>query len=326
MTFLAPQHLWSLLAVAALATAYVVLQRRRRHYAVRFTNVELLRSVAPKRPGWRRHVPAAAVALACTALIGALARPVREERVPRDEAVIALVVDVSASMTATDVEPSRLEAAVVAAKDFVADVPEGFHVGLVSYHQLVRVVAAPTTDHAAVIAGLDRLTPGPGTATGDGLLAALESVAAALDDTTATDGSDGSDGEDRAPAATIVLLSDGMATVGTPVEAAAAAAAEQGVPVTTIAYGTEAGTVQVQGTDIPVPADPVSMSAIAERTGGSFFTAASSDELAEVYDDIQARVGYVVEEREILRSFLAAGLVLLLLAVAASMLWNGRFL
>src|SRR3954447_3722569 len=112
MMFLAPQRLWLLLGAAALAAAYVYFQLRRRHYAARFTNLDLLASVAPKRPGWRRHVAAAGMGLALLGMIVAFARPARDERVPKEEATIMLVVDVSASMQATDVSPSRLDAAV----------------------------------------------------------------------------------------------------------------------------------------------------------------------------------------------------------------------
>ncbi|MGH9165429.1 MAG: BatA domain-containing protein, partial [Acidimicrobiales bacterium] len=121
MNFLAAERLWLLVLVAALAAAYVVIQRRRPTYAVRFTNLELLASVAPRRPGWRRHVPAAAMALALAALVVGLARPVRDERVPKEAATVMLVVDVSVSMNATDVSPSRLDAAASAASSFVAD-------------------------------------------------------------------------------------------------------------------------------------------------------------------------------------------------------------
>ena len=321
MSFLAPSWLWMLLAVVGLAALYVFLQQRRRHYAVRFTNIDLLASVAPKRPGWRRHVAAALAALGLVAMIIALARPVRDERVPREEATVMLVVDVSASMTATDIEPNRLDAARDAAASFVAEVPKGFQVGLVAFDGNARLLAPPTTDHAAVVGAIDRLRPGPGTATGDGITLALDTIAerlAALD-VPQTNGDD-------APVATIVLLSDGATTVGTPLEVAVAAAAEQGVPVTTIAYGTDEGTVTVQGQTVPVPADEESMKRTAEETGGSFFTAASSDELREVYDDIQSRIGFTLEQREILRVFVGLALVALIAAAAASLIWTGRFL
>ena len=322
MRFLAPTHLWLLLGVAGLVALYAVLQRRRRHYAVRFTNLELLDSVAPRRPGWRRHVAAGAMAVGLAALVVALARPVRDEQVPKEEAVIMLVVDTSASMEATDVAPSRLAAAKAAAADFVSGLPDGFQVGLIAYDRNVRVVSTPTTDHAAVQSAIGSLATGPGTASGDALTTALSVLDTA---TTATD-PDLSAATTDAPSTTIVLVSDGASTTGESVEAAAQAAADQAVPVTTIAYGTDAGTVVVDGETVPVPADPVSMEAVATTTGGEYFAAASATELEHVYETIQTRVGYETEEREVLRTFLGLGLVALIVAAAASMVWTARFL
>ena len=146
----------------------------------RFTNLDLLASVAPRRPGWRRHVAAAAIGLGLVALIVGIARPVRDEKVPSDEAVVMLVVDVSASMEATDVAPSRLQAAQEAAARFVEGVPDKFQVGLISFDESTHVLATPTTDHAAVISAIDNLETGPGTAAGDALSTALDTVDATL--------------------------------------------------------------------------------------------------------------------------------------------------
>jgi Ca-activated chloride channel family protein len=327
MTFLAPSRLLLLLAVGALAGMYVVLQRRRRHYAVKFTNLDLLQSVAPRRPGWRRHVAAAAVGLGLVALVIGLARPVRAEKVPRDEAIVMLVVDVSASMAATDVSPSRLQAATTAATEFVNGVPAGFEVGLVAFDKSTRLLATPTADHAAVIAAIQQLKIGPGTATGDALSVALDAVAASLAASNApTSTTTTAAPTDQPPSATIVLLSDGATTVGQPITTAEQIATDRGIPVTTIAYGTNSGTVVVNGQSVAVPADPASMSQLAKSTGGSFFTAGSAAELSSVYHDIQSRIGYRLEDREILRTFLGIGIVALLVATAASLLWNARFL
>jgi Ca-activated chloride channel homolog len=327
MTFLAPSWLLLLLVVAALAGGYVLLQSRRRHYAVKFTNLELLQSVAPRRPGWRRHVAAAAVGLGLIALIVGLARPVRSEKVPRDEAIVMLVVDVSASMSATDVSPSRIGAATAAATDFVKGVPAGFQVGLVAFDRTPRVLSTPTVDHAAVIAAIGQLTVGPGTATGDALSAALDAVAASL---AASESSTAATSPtaplDQPPNATVVLLSDGATTVGQPISTAERTATDRGIPVTTIAYGTDTGTVMVDGQPVAVPADTAAMSQLAQSTGGSFFKAGSAAELSSVYDDIQSRIGYRLEDREILRTFLGIGIIAMLLATAASLFWNARFL
>jgi Ca-activated chloride channel family protein len=307
MRFLSSERLWLLLLVAGLAAAYVVLQRRRRHYAVRFTNLDLLASVAPRRPGWRRHLSAGLLGLALVGVVLGLARPVRDERVPKEAATVMLVVDTSVSMEATDVEPDRLRAAKEAATTFVRGLPDGLLAGLVAFDGSTRLLAPPTADHDAVERAVAGLSTGPGTAAGEGVYAALGAIT------------------DKRSAA-IVLLSDGVTTVGRPVEEAASAAAREGVPVTTIAFGTDEGTVEVQGQVVPVPADPATMSAVAEATGGMFFEAFSAEQLEDVYRDIGRRVGYEVEQREVGTTFVAAGFVLLLAALVASLLWTGRIL
>jgi Ca-activated chloride channel family protein len=316
MRLLAPERLWLLALVGVLVVGYVVLQRRRRHYAVRFTNLALLDSVAPKRPGWRRHVAAGVAGLALVAMVIGLARPARDEKVPREEAVVMLAIDVSRSMTATDVEPSRMESAIAAAEDFIDDIPSRFRVGLVAFDDEARILATPTLEHQVVIDSLGRLEPGRGTAAGDAIDASLEAIASVL----------GTGEEVSDFAATIVLLSDGATTSGMDPAEAAQLAADAGVPVTTIAYGTDGGTVEVEGDIVPVPADPVAMEAIADATDGSFFEAASASQLRAVYEDIQGRVGFTVEQREIVLWFLTIGLIALVLALLSSMVWQARFL
>lgn len=316
MRFLSPGRLWLLLLVAALVAAYLFLQRRRPQYAVRFTNLDLLASVAPKRPGWRRHVPAAAMALALVGLVFGLARPARDERVPKEAATVMLVVDVSASMQATDVAPDRLRAATDAALSFVDDLPDRLRLGLVAFDRTPRVLSPPTTDHASVEAGIRSLSTGPGTAAGDAIFVALDAI-------TSAGGAGTTDGKQTAA---IVLLSDGVTTVGSPVQDAAQAAVEQGVPVTTIAFGTEEGTVEFAGRVIPVPADPAAMTDLAETTGGAFFAAASGEELEGVYEDIGTRVGYTTEQREIGMTFVALSMALLLAGLGAALVWSNRLL
>ncbi len=317
MRFLSPDRLLLLVLPLALALAYAWLARRRRHYAVRLPTTRVLAAVSPRRPGWRRHGPAAVALLSLVLLVVALARPARDERVPREAAVVVLAVDVSASMTATDVAPSRIDAAVAAATEFVDDVPERFQLGLVAFDGRARVLTTPTVDHGAVRAALQRLSPGEGTAAGDGIDAALDAVTASLE-------AAGAAGSEQDLPASIVLLSDGATTVGRPVESAAREAADKGVPVSTIAFGTDRGAVFVGGEVVPVPADREAMEAVAEITGGTSAEAETADELRNVYDDIGARVGSVVEEREVARSFLGVALMALLAAVAGSFVWAAR--
>src|SRR5688500_3772319 len=220
MTLVAGQWLWLLAGVAGLVVLYVMMQARRRQYAVRFANLPLLASVAPRRPGWRRHVPAALIALSLAASSVAMARPARVQRVPREAATVMLAIDTSASMAATDVSPTRLDAARAAAASFVDDLPDRLRVGVVTFDRAARVIAPPTTDHSVIREALDNLVTGPGTAAGEGIfvsLAAIETSRTAGDNR--GDSNDGTSG-DRSVAA-IVLLSDGVTTVGRPVEDAA---------------------------------------------------------------------------------------------------------
>jgi Ca-activated chloride channel family protein len=319
MTFLAPERLLLLVFVAALAAGYVYLQRTRRHHAVRFTNLELLDSVAPQRPGWRRHVAAGIAGLALVSMVVALARPAHDARVPREEAVVMLAIDVSRSMTATDVAPSRLASAVAAAKTFVDGMPSGFRVGLVAFDDNARLIETPTLDHQAVLDDLDRLQPGRGTAAGDAIETALDAIRSSS--STATTSAAGTK-----LAATIVLLSDGATTAGTDPDVASQDASSAGVPVTTIAYGTDGGTVTVDGEVVPVPADPTAMRSIADTTKGSFFEASSASRLQQVYRDIRSRIGHVTEQREIVLWFVLIALLALMASLGASMLWSARFL
>jgi len=316
MNFLSPGRLALLLVVAALAGLYVWIQRRRRHAAVRYTNLAVLAEVAPANPGWRRHVPAAAVALALAALVVALAEPVHQVRVPKEAATIMMVIDVSASMDATDVSPTRLEAATAAAKTFVADLPPQVRVGLISFDRYARVIASPTVDHQAVLGGIDRLVLGTGTATGEAIYTALDALAAANDTAGAAATSQGG--------SAMVLLSDGVPTVGRPVLGAAQDAADRGVPISTIAFGTANGTVTVQGRLVSVPADPDTMASVAEITSGKFFKAVSAKELRSVYKDIGTRVGYETEQHDASGPILTVAVVALLAACGLALTWNGR--
>ena len=318
MTLLAPERLLLLVPVAALAAGYVFLQRHRRHYAVRFTNLALLDSIVPKRPGWRRHVAAAVAGVALLSMVVGLARPSRDEKVPREEAVVMLALDVSRSMTATDVAPSRMASAITAARDFIKGVPKGFRLGLVAFDDEARILATPTLEHQVVIDALGRLQPGRGTAAGDAIEASLDAIRTVLDPT-------GEPSTQQDFAATIVLLSDGATTSGEHPSIAAQNAKDDGVPVTTIAYGTDSGTVQIEGEIVPVPADPAAMKAIADATKGTFFEAATANQLKAVYEDIQGRVGFTTEQREVVLWFVTIGLVALMLSLGASLLWTARF-
>jgi Ca-activated chloride channel homolog len=316
MTFLSPERLWILLAVAAVAALYVVMQRRRRAYAVRFTQLHLLDKVAPRRPGWRRHVPAAAFLVCLTLLVLGFSRPEANVKVPRERATVVVAVDTSLSMEATDVRPSRLEAAKSAAVSFIQSLPATFNVGLVAFSGQATVAVAPTTNHAAVEQGVQALNLGPSTAIGEAVYTSLNAIAS-HDATLQKD-------DATPPPARIVLLSDGTNTVGRDPSEAADAAKQVHVPVSTIAYGTAEGTVEAQGQTIPVPVDGPSLEKLANATGGEFYEAKSGDELKDVYKDIGSSIGYRTERHEVTSWFVGAALLAALAAAAASLRWFAR--
>lgn len=313
MTFLAPERLLLLLGVAALAGVYVFQQRRRSRYAVRFTNLELLDRVAPEKPRWRRHVPAAAFLAMLCLLVTGFARPAADLQVPRERATILVAVDVSPSMRATDVPPTRLDAAKQAAQEFVEQLPERFNVGLVAFSGSAAVVVSPTTDRQAVMDGIARLQVGQRTAIGEAVFTSLQTIRT-FDERAAAD----------PPPARIVLLSDGANTSGRAPEEAATEATEQGVPVFTIAYGTPDGMVRLGGDWQPVPPDLPTLRDLATTTGGSFYEAASIEELREVYEDIGSSIGYRTEQRDVSAWFVGLGLLAALAAAAGSLVWFSR--
>ncbi|MFI7064624.1 VWA domain-containing protein [Kribbella sp. NPDC050124] len=306
------QPLWLLLLglVVALVAAYLVAQRRRSKYAVRFATLPMLEKVAPTRPGWRRHAPAVAFLAALTVLTIAIARPVADIRVPRERATVLVAMDVSNSMAATDVAPNRFEVAKQAAVQFVEELPEKFNVGLVSFARSATVVAPPSTNHQATVDAINSLTLTDSTAIGEAVLTSLQAVRT-ID-------------PDDPPPSRIVLLSDGGNTSGRPIDEAAEAAVQAGVPVSTIAYGTPEGTVNLEGRNIPVPADTEALQSLAEATNGDFYEAESDEQLRDVYSDLQSSIGWTTEPREITNLVAGIALVTALLAALASLLWFSR--
>lgn len=311
MSFLAPGRLALLAILAALAVAYIAAQRRRPKYVVRFTNMDLLASVAPRRPGPRRHLPAVALLLSMTAMVVGLARPVRTERVAREEGVIVLAVDVSPSMMAKDVAPSRFVAAQRAVDRFVDLLPDGVRLGLVSFAGTAQVVVPPTSDRDLVRQAMEKLTFRSETGLGEAIHASLDALA--------LEAAGG-----RLPAAGVVLMSDGASTTGRGEKDAARRAREAAVPVSTIAFGTSRGTVVLDGETVPVPPDPETLRTIARLTEGQAFEAATAAELTGVYRTIGRSVQTVEVHRELMEWFLALGLVLALVAGGLSLLWFSR--
>ena len=317
MSFQTPVWLLCLLAVAAVVALYATLQLRRRRYAMRFTNVGLLSTLLPRRPGWRRHVAFGLIVLSSVAIVLSLAAPSVNGRVARDRATVMMALDVSLSMRANDIQPTRFEAMQTAAKQFVDRLPGQINVGLISFAGTANTLVTPTTDHAAVRTAVDHLQLAESTAIGEAIFTALADISSFEASLGATSG---------APPARVVLLSDGYNTVGRDPDQAIAAAAAAHVPVSTIAFGTDYGTLDLDGQTVPVPVDHTTLKKIADRTGGSYAAAASAAEVRQAYADLGNQIGYVVRPRDVSVWFVRSGLVLVLVGVVLGLLWTGRLL
>jgi Ca-activated chloride channel family protein len=313
VSFQAPLLLGLLAVVPLAAAAYVLAQRRARKFAVRYTNVDLLASVAGR--SWTRHVPAVLALLALAALLVALARPQATVAVPVEQASIVLATDVSGSMQSKDVAPTRMEAARAAARQFLAKVPKRIKVGVIAFNQAPTVLQAPTDDRAAARSALDRLEISGGTATGDALHQALGLVR--------------KDGKSTQPPAAIVLLSDGASTKGRDAVAVARDAKRLNVPVFTISLGTPNGTIQVTDPNgatrtEKVPPDPATMATVAKVSGGQAYRTADAAKLAQVYAHLGSDLAKKKEPRELTSGFAGAALILVLVGSALSLRWFGR--
>lgn len=327
--FLNPGRLWWLLAVVALGAGYVATQLWGRRATMRFTQVELLDRVAPSRPGWRRHVVAALMLFGLAAGVVAIARPVTSttERT-ESEGRILLLFDVSLSMMAEDVEPTRLDAAKDAARDFIDQVDENVEVGLVSFSGNVTVEVDPTLDRERLDRAIEELELAESTAIGDALATGTNLLVSLAEDADADSETGGSDEEDEIAPGAMVLLTDGETTVGRDTQVGAEEAAAAGVPVFTIAFGTESGVITdpVSGEELPVPVRPEPLELVAETTGGAAYEAASGDELTDAYELIQESLGETLgEEIEVVTEqtwkWAAAALVLIAAAWALAMWW-----
>jgi Ca-activated chloride channel family protein len=311
-----------LLVVVAVAAGYVVVTRRRRKRVLLFANMSVLESVAPARATSRwRHLPAVLLVTSLVLLTTAMAGPIHDVRIPRNRAVVMLVIDVSESMIATDVAPSRIEAAKQAGKRFVDGMTAGINIGLVEFGAGATMLVAPTTEHATVDRAVDTLEPQPRTATGEGIFTALQAIAT----TSAVMG-----GGSGPPPARIVLESDGKETVpADPSEprgafAAAQAAKDQGVEISTIAFGTADGVIDFDGQQIPVPVDDQTLKTITEISGGQAFHADSLDALSAVYSKLQQQIGYETVRGDASAGWAALGLLVVVCGLVAGLALERR--
>lgn len=319
-----------LAVVALIAIGYLIVQRRRQQHVLRFTNMALLEKVAPSRPGVFRHVSAVLLVLGLAALTIAAAGPTAEQKVPRNRATVVLVIDVSLSMEATDVQPSRLAVAQKAAKEFADGLTPGINLGIVAFAGTASVLVPPTTSREAVKNSIDNLKLSERTATGEGIFAALQSidqVAAALG------------GAQEPPPARIVLMSDGKQTVpheddtDNPRHAFVAArqAKSKHIPVSTISYGTSWGVVEIPterggggSNRVPVPVDDKSLNTIAKLSGGDFYTASSLDELRKVYDTLEQQIGFEIVRGDASQPWLRLGLLVMAAGLITALVYRQR--
>ncbi|WP_460399682.1 VWA domain-containing protein [Actinophytocola sediminis] len=320
--FTAPWWFLLLVAVAVIAVGYVVVQRMRRRRTMRFTNLELLERVMPKRQGWVRHVPPIVLVISLMLLTTAMAGPTAEQRVPRNRATVMLVIDVSLSMEATDVEPTRLRAAQDAAKDFVTGLTPGINLGLIAFAGTATVLVSPTTDREGVANAIDNLRLAESTATGEAIFAALQAIDGFAQVISGVEG---------APPARVVLMTDGKQTIPTDdgddprgAFTAARAAADAQVPVSTISFGTETGEVTIDGKTQPVPVDDESMREIARLSEGEFYRAATADQLHRVYDTLGEQIGYETKDADASRPWLMLGTLAALAAAGSALLVGQR--
>jgi Ca-activated chloride channel family protein len=318
MSFQWPLALVGLLVVPLLVLLYLDRERRRETFAARFANPALLPNVVDHSPGWRRHLPFAVLVVALAAMVVGVARPQATISVQREEATILLAIDVSRSMTATDVRPSRLDAARAAAGAFLRKVPDRFRVGVISFATRATVALPPTEDRDLAEAALGSLRPGEGTSLGDAIVLAAELAKRER----STDGT-------ILPTA-VLVISDGAQQGGkaTPAQAIQKARAQR-IPVYSVLVGTPNGTLT---RILPggfrevtrVPPNATTLQQLAKGTGGQFFTARTDTRLRDVYERLGSRLGTQRKRREITDLFAGGSAALLLVGGAVSALWFRR--
>ncbi len=309
MTFEEPVRLAALLAPLLLGAFYLFGRLRGEATMIRFSALEAARR-ASSRSSWKRHVAVALALVGMVTMVVAFARPVMAVQVPVEQATLVLAMDVSLSMEADDVAPTRLAAAQQAARRFLELAPETLRVGLVAFAGNALPVAPPSADRALVSAAIERLGLGEGTAVGEAVFASLDQIRLSAP-------------PEGVPAA-IVVLSDGETTMGRPDADAAVAAVEAGIPVYTIAFGTPNGQIVFDGEIVPVPVNDGALQQVAEMTGGVFFEAASESQLRSVFDALESQIAFEPEERQVTDRFVGAALVALIAAMALSIRWFDR--
>jgi Ca-activated chloride channel family protein len=347
MTFLWPELLWLLLALPLLVAAYLLLLRRKQRSALRYASLSGIRDALGATQRIRRHIPPALFLLALTLMIVGIARPAAVVMLPSAHKTVMLAMDVSGSMRATDVEPSRIVAAQTAARAFVNDLPAATRIGIVSFAATASVVQPPSSNREDILAAIDRFQLQRGTAVGSGILVSLKTLFPDVEfdlrasnprmDSTRAASLDQPAKPDKPEfkpvppgsynAAVIILLTDGQTTTGPDPIEAARMAADRGVRVYTVGIGTTSGElIGAEGWSMRVRLDEASLKNIANITQGEYFYAGTSADLKKIYESLNSKLVLEKHDMEITALFAAAAAALAIVAAALSMLWFNRIL
>ncbi|HUI72229.1 MAG TPA: VWA domain-containing protein [Spirochaetia bacterium] len=342
MSFIWGRMLWLLFLVPILVAAYVLAQRRRQRYALRYASLSLVKDALGKGPGIRRHIPAGLFLAGLAVIIFALARPSATVDLPSEEGTVILSMDVSGSMRATDIKPSRMEAVKEAARIFINKRPRNVRIGIVAFSGTAELIQPPTTDNDQLVAAVNRLHPERYTAIGSGLQAALDAIFEKADQPQSPSDTPPPDPNnpltaappDQEPqpvppgsykSAVIVLMSDGQSNQGPDPLDIADKAANLGVRVFTVGVGTKEGAIiGFEGFSFRVILDEATLKSIAGKTAGTYFKASSEGDLHRIYENLSTRLMVEREKTEITALFVAAAAALLVLAGAFSLLWFNR--
>jgi Ca-activated chloride channel family protein len=310
MSFQAPWLLVGLLAIPLLVGFYISSQQRRRAYAVRFTNLALLGQVMGKGPGLRRHIPAILFIAGLAGLLLSIARPQATIRVPKGQTSVMLAVDVSGSMAATDVQPTRIEAAIAAGRTLIDKLPSNAQVGLVIFNSQAEVIAPLTSDKGSVKDALGTLAPGGGTAIGSAIQVAVAQLASITDPNSAKSQN----------YAMVVLLTDGTSNTGIDPATAAGEAARTKIPVQTVGIGQRNQTTMVQGRVVD-GVDEQALQQISSATGGHYYYAADEAQLSKIYSELGSRIGWVTTKLDLTVPLEGLGAIILVAGGLFSLRW-----
>jgi Ca-activated chloride channel homolog len=338
MPFLWAQLLWLLILVPVLILVYIIIQRRRHKYALRYASLSLVKDALGRGPGLRRHIPAILFLVGVTVLLVAVARPVATVILPDEQGTVILTIDVSRSMQADDVKPSRLEAAKAAAQAFLQNQPKNVYIGIVSFSNNAALVQAPTTNRTEAAAAINRLMPQSGTAIGQGILTSVNAIAEQTGAPKVTNptGSLGQPAPTLQPTplppgtyapAVIVLLSDGQNNINPAPLDIVDQAINRGIRIYTIGLGTTSGSiVGFQGRSIRVFLDETTLKQIAQQTGGRYYHADNETDLRNIYSTLGTQLVFKPQQTEMTAFFAGAAVLILLAAGIISFLWFNRLL